>query len=174
MDGLAPGQKESVDYILKAGQHLLGLINEVLDIARIEEGKFDISLEPVLIYDVLQESMRLVQPLAAHRHIEMKADLSGLDNCHVMADQQRLQQVLLNLFANAIKYNREGGAVTVSCSKLGDEANDQGVALASAPRLRVAVTDTGSGLSPDEMVRLFTPFERLGAARGMLRAQGWD
>jgi PAS domain S-box-containing protein len=173
MDVTIPEQQESVDYIIKAGQHLLGLINEVLDIARIEEGKLTISIEPVFVRDVLQESLDLVQPLAVQRNIELNADILWLDSCYVMADRQRLQQVMLNLLANAIKYNREGGVVNVSCSELCHPANGLNTrSPESQARVRIAVTDTGPGLSPDNVARLFIPFERLGAERGDVEGTG--
>lgn len=170
MDVTTLDQQESVGYILKAGQHLLSLINDVLDIARIEEGKLTISIEPVFVLDVLQASLDLVQPLAAHRNIDVNADLAWMESCHVMADRQRLQQVFLNLLSNAIKYNSEGGAVTVSCSELSDEVNGQDTQLPA--RVRITVSDTGPGLSPDKVARLFTPFERLGAEQGNVEGTG--
>jgi PAS domain S-box-containing protein len=167
MDDLIPEQQESVGYILKAGEHLLNLINEVLDIARIEEGKLSIDMEPVFVHDVLQESLVLVQPLAARRNIEMKADLAWMGECYVMADRQRLQQVVLNLLANAIKYNRKGGVVTVSCEEREPHQHHQGDGsdkpMPAHKMLCISVSDTGHGLSPDKVARLFTPFERLGA-----------
>jgi PAS domain S-box-containing protein len=173
MDSSTPEQQESVDYILKAGQHLLSLINEVLDIARIEEGKLTISIEPVLVREVLQESLDLMQPLAAHRNIELNADVALMANCYVRADRQRLQQVLLNLIANAIKYNCEGGEVNVSCSELGHEADGQDPRSPElAARVRIVVSDNGPGLSPDKVARLFIPFERLGAERGDVEGTG--
>jgi PAS domain S-box-containing protein len=184
MDTTTPDQEESVEYIIKAGRHLLKLVDEVLDIARIEEGKLAISIEPVLIRDVLQESLDLVQTLAAHRNIELNANLTWLDNCYVMADRQMLQQVLLNLLANAIKYNREGGVVNISCSELSSELHyeadgvrgGQDPAAPESPqlpaRVRIVVSDTGHGLPPDKMARLFTPFERLGAEHGDVEGTG--
>jgi CheY-like chemotaxis protein/two-component sensor histidine kinase len=132
----------------------------------------------------MQESLDLVQPLAAHRNIELNADLAWMDNCFVMTDRQMLQQVLLNLLANAIKYNRKGGEVNVSCSELSYEA-DGALVLAtrrqdpqlphlprSPSKVRIAVSDTGPGLSPDQVARLFTPFERLGAEQGVVEGTG--
>jgi PAS domain S-box-containing protein len=171
MDSSTPEQEESVSYILKAGRHLLSLINEVLDIARIEEGKLTISMEPVFLRDVLQESLDLVQPLAARRSIEVKMDLAWMDSCHVMADRQRLQQVLWNLLANAIKYNRVGGTVNVSCDELNYEAAEAQLQQVQG-KVRISVSDTGLGLSPDKVARLFTPFERLGAEQGDVEGTG--
>jgi PAS domain S-box-containing protein len=174
MDALIPEQQESVGYILKAGEHLLNLINEVLDIARIEEGKLSISMEPVFVHDVLQESLVLVQPLAVRRNIEMKADLMWMDNCYVMADRQRLQQVVLNLLANAIKYNRKGGVVTVSCEAREPHRQGDGsdMPMPAHKMLCIEVSDTGPGLSPDKVARLFIPFERLGAEQGEVEGTG--
>jgi PAS domain S-box-containing protein len=174
MDDTTPEQQECVEYIIKAGQHLLSLINEVLDIARIEEGRLTISMEPVFVRDVVQESLDLVQNLAVRRDIEVKSDLEGMEGCYVMADRQRLQQVLLNLLANSIKYNHEGGVVNISCSQLSSESD--GTQQHEDPQLpakvRISVSDTGPGLSPDKVARLFTPFERLGAEQGEVEGTG--
>jgi signal transduction histidine kinase/ActR/RegA family two-component response regulator len=146
-----PDQKESVGHILKAGRHLLDLVNEVLDIARIETGRLVISAEPVPVTDVIREGLDLVGPLAAARDIQLGVDPTGLPDRFISVDRQRLKQVLLNLLSNAIKYNRPGGAVTLSCVE------------AQGGRLRITVTDTGPGIPHDRLGQLFTPFERLGA-----------
>jgi signal transduction histidine kinase/CheY-like chemotaxis protein len=151
LESLAPGDQESVEQILKAGRHLLGLINEVLDISRIEAGRLALSLEPVPVRETVEGALALVRPLAVELGISVSVD--GLDGgLHVRGDRQRLQQVLLNLLSNALKYNRAGGRVTVSCVNGGDG------------RARIQVTDTGPGIPPAQIERLFTPFERLGAA----------
>ena len=150
MASLAADQEESVAHILKAGRHLLALINEVLDISRIEAGRLQLSVEPVPIDDTLRGAIDLVRPLAAQRGIELAVEVAD-DHRHVLADRQRLQQVLLNLLSNAVKYNRPRGAVTVSCEKRVED------------RLRILVKDTGQGIPPGKLERLFTPFDRLGA-----------
>jgi signal transduction histidine kinase len=144
----SPEQRESVGHILKGGRHLLALINEVLDIARIEAGKLSLSIEPVDLDDVVRCTLDLVRPQATARRVRLPASIG--EERWVMADRQRLQQVLLNLLSNAIKYNREGGAIAVE------------VAEASPDRTRLAVRDTGMGIAPDMLARLFTPFDRLG------------
>jgi PAS domain S-box-containing protein len=149
MDQLSPDQ-ESLGQILRAGRHLLGLINEVLDISRIETGQLHVSLEPVAVEDILRAAIDLVRPLADARGIALAADVAG-DSRHVLADRQRLQQVLLNLLSNGVKYNAPGGRVHLSCVAAPDD------------RLRIRVADTGPGLAPDKLARLFTPFDRLGA-----------
>src|ERR1700685_2122466 len=103
----------SVEQILKGGRHLLNLINEVLDVARIEAGRLSLSSEPVHLAEVTQEALDLVRPLAQQRNITI-SNLSGEDGHYVKADRQRLRQVLLNLLANGVKYNKEGGRLVVS------------------------------------------------------------
>jgi PAS domain S-box-containing protein len=151
LEELGPQQRDSVGEILKGGRHLLDLINEVLDIARIETGRLGLSLEPVPVEEVVNESLGLVRPLAAQRKIEMGGPDSLDPSWHVMADRQRLKQVLLNLLSNAVKYNRSGGKVTIGCEAAGPD------------RLSIRVADTGPGIPKEQMDLLFSPFERLGA-----------
>src|SRR5712692_3889470 len=158
LDAQNSEQREGVEHILRGGRHLLGLINEVLDIARIEAGKLTISLEPVPAGDVISSALDLVRPQAASRGIRLPAAIAC--DGHVMADRQRLQQVLLNLLSNAVKYNREGGTVSVSC--------DRG----PAGRFRLTVADTGPGIAPERMHRLFTPFDRLDAPETSVEGTG--
>ncbi|MDQ2730724.1 MAG: PAS domain S-box protein [Armatimonadota bacterium] len=150
MDSLTPKQHQRVGYILTAGRHLLDLINEVLDLARVEAGRLSLVLEPVMLQDTVDEALALIGPQAAQRKILL--DGAHLESCHhmVLADRQRLKQVFLNLLSNAIKYNCENGTVTIECE-------------AKSGRLCVAVTDTGPGIAPEHLERLFTPFERLDA-----------
>jgi signal transduction histidine kinase len=149
MDELTDHQQEAVRQILKGGDHLLSLINEVLDIARIEVGRMQLSLEPVAVNELVRNAVGLVRPLADQRPVRIEMDLADGDP-HVVADRQRLQQVLLNLLSNAVKYNREGGSVRCTTRSVGTE------------RLRIAVSDDGMGMSKEELERLFVPFERLG------------
>ncbi|MBS7560391.1 CHASE3 domain-containing protein [Pseudomonas sp. RC4D1] len=149
MDSSA-GQRPQVGHILRAGQHLLALINEVLDIARIEAGRLPLNVEPMPLAAVLHEALTLVSPMAADAGIHL-APLPELPvDSGVIADRQRLIQVLLNLLSNAIKYNRSAGQVSIE------------VAI-DGPRLRISVIDTGGGIAPDHLERLFKPFERLDA-----------
>ena len=158
MDTLDPGQQESVDHILKGGRHLLELINEVLDISRIESGRMALSLEPVFLKEILDETVSLMQPLAADRKIKMASAPEA--RWHVMADRNRLRQVLLNLLSNAVKYNRESGLVAVSCESTADG------------RVRINVRDTGPGIPQEKMARLFVPFDRLGAGHSAMEGTG--
>ncbi len=142
-------QKRSIDQILQAGWYLLELINEVLDLALIESGKLSLSLEPILLADVMRECQAMIEPQAQKRAILVT--FPPLDLRHfVKADRTRVKQVLINLLSNAIKYNKAGGSVAVACSA---EASD---------RMRISVTDTGKGLTPEQLSQLFQPFNRLG------------
>lgn len=142
-------QKQSIDQILQAGWYLLRLINEILDLAMIESGKVTMSQEAMSLADVLQDCRAMIEPQAQKRDIKMS--FPRFENLYyVHADRTRVKQVMINLLANAIKYNRDGGTVTVQCAMSGDN------------RVRVSVTDTGAGLAPEKVAQLFQPFNRLG------------
>jgi signal transduction histidine kinase len=152
-------ERESVGHILQGGRHLLALINEVLDLSRIESGRLRLSLEPVPVAATIGTALALVRPLAAGQGIRLDAGVPD-DDLHVEADRQRLDQVLLNLLSNAVKYNRPSGSVTVTCE-------------AVAPsRVRIRVADSGVGLTRAQLEQLFTPFERLGAERTSIEGTG--
>jgi signal transduction histidine kinase len=157
LDGLAADQADSVQHILRGGEHLLSLINEVLDIARIESGHLTLSLEPVSVADAVDHALDLIRPMAAKRGIAITSDAArGL---YVLADRQRLNQILLNLLSNAVKYNREGGKVSVRAG-----AEDEHV--------RIDVVDNGAGIPPEKLALMFTPFERLGAEQTSIEGTG--
>jgi signal transduction histidine kinase/ActR/RegA family two-component response regulator len=156
-----PAQRERVDRILRAGHHLLALIDEVLDISRIETGSASISPEPVRVAEVIAQTVEMLSATAAARDITVEHPAEGDCEWIVTADRQRLRQVLLNLLSNAIKYNREGGDVRIDCA-----------ASESGRNLRIAVADTGPGLSTDQQARLFEPFNRLGAEAGDVQGTG--
>jgi len=143
--------RESVEQILRGGRHLLALINEVLDLARVESGRMALSAEPVQVGEAVGRTLDLARPLAAQRRITLATDLATTRERYVLADSQRLQQVLLNFVANGIKYNHDEGTVTVGCTDAG------------GGHLRFHVRDTGPGIPAALQTRLFTPFERLGA-----------
>jgi PAS domain S-box-containing protein len=138
----------ALGHILKGGRHLLDLINDVLDIARIESGKMSISTEPVHVCTVIDETLNLMRPLAADAEVTLSAGI-GPDS-YVMADRQRLRQMLLNLVSNAIKYNHRGGTVWVTYE-------------AGADHTALTVRDDGRGIPLEAQTRMFTPFDRLGA-----------
>ena len=153
-------QRTRVGHIINAGRHLLNLINEVLDISRVETGNLQLSLEPVCVADALEEALSLMRPLAAERGIELLTSPPPDQNYYVMADWQRFKQVLLNLLTNAVKYTPLDGKVTISFSETG------------AGAVRIVVTDTGAGISPEKLARLFTPFDRLGAEQTEVEGTG--
>jgi CheY-like chemotaxis protein len=154
-----PAQKRSLDQILKAGWYLLELINEILDLARIESGKLALSREPVSLDQVMRECEAMIEPQAKLRGIGMQ--FPHFDTpCFVLADSTRLKQVLINLLFNAIKYNKAGGTVVVDC-------------IAAPPgAIRLSVRDTGEGLSPEKLALLFQPFNRLGKESGSEEGTG--
>jgi hypothetical protein len=147
---LSPRAQSYVRELMRGGEHLLELINEILDLARIEAGRMRLSVEAVALAPVLSESMALVAPLAAAREIRMTDAPAALDAV-VIADRMRLKQVLVNLLSNAVKYNRAGGSVRVAVDRQ------------RAGYLRVSVEDTGIGIAPEKLSELFQPFHRLGA-----------
>jgi signal transduction histidine kinase/ActR/RegA family two-component response regulator len=151
-------KKEFAGHILKSGRHLLTLINEILDLAKVEAGALTLSMEPVGLAEVLLECRAMIEPLAATRgiHVRFPDNAAAL----VQADRTRLKQVLLNLLSNAVKYNREGGEVVVECAACGTD------------RLRLSVRDTGMGLRPDQVAALFQPFNRLGQENGTQEGTG--
>jgi PAS domain S-box-containing protein len=159
IDEEQPARRESIDRIVGAGRHLLSLINEVLEISRIEAGAQSVSVEPVDACAPLIEAIDLVRPLAAQHGVELAVDLHGGLHQYVLADYQRLKQVLLNVLMNAIKYNRPEGMVTVS-------------AEVADGRLRFLVTDTGIGIGESGLERIFQPFERLGAEQSDTEGSG--
>jgi PAS domain S-box-containing protein len=142
-------QKESISRILQAGWHLLNLINEILDLAKIESGKFSLSPEPVSLSQVFVECQGMMEGEASKRGIRLDFPVLE-DPCFVHADRTRLKQILLNLLSNAIKYNRDHGKIHVEIART--ESRD----------VRISVRDTGDGLSQEKIEQLFQPFNRLG------------
>ena len=154
-----PSQKRSIDQILQAGWYLLELINEILDLALIESGKLSLSLEPILLTEVVRECQAMIEPQAQKRDIRM-AFPQFETRYFVKAERTRVKQVLINLLSNAIKYNKVGGAVVVACT------------ASTTDRIRISVKDTGEGLTPDKLTQLFQPFNRLGKEAGIEEGTG--
>ncbi|MFY9513852.1 MAG: PAS-domain containing protein, partial [Rubrivivax sp.] len=157
---LRPGQRARVQEMLRGGRHLLSLINEVLDLARIEAGTLQLKLEPVDVDALVDDCQRLVAPVAAERGIRVVVQTPPGGAGRVLADATRLRQVLLNLLSNAIKYNREDGLVVLDCQPEADG------------RLRIEVSDSGPGISPAQQERLFQAFERLDADKSAVEGAG--
>jgi len=157
---LTKAQKDCVDYILKGGQHLLVLINDILDLAKIEAGKVELSIEDVSSALILDECLPLIASMAEKRGIDISVPGPVAEVPSVRADYTRLKQVLLNLMSNAVKYNRKNGKVTISFEE------------AAGNMLRIAVTDTGEGIPEDQQSELFKPFSRLGAENSEIEGTG--
>lgn len=147
-DSFDTDQKGNINEIIVAGNHLLGLINEVLDLSRIESGRLELNIEEIDVKEVLLSCIKLIQQQISSRHLKLIDNISRKGYV-VKADAMRLKQVLLNLLSNAIKYNSENGQVTIS-----GEVTDK-------KRIRIIVSDTGAGLSDESIAKLFVPFQRL-------------
>ena len=150
---MADRDRENVEQIIRSGRHLLKLIDEVLDFARVEAGRTALSLEPVAVADVIAKATEHMRATAAERRISVDVGRVSQLGYFVLADREKLTQVLVNLLTNAIQYNREGGSVTVDCLK------------SAEGRARITVHDTGEGMTSEQTERLFKPFERLEADR---------
>ena len=155
---LQEGQRSRLVHIERAGQHLLSMIGDVLDLSRIEGDNLPLALEPLHVRTLVDESFALVQPTARAAGVRLVSQCDG--DPHVRADASRLRQVLVNLLSNAVKYNRSGGQVLVEVTAPAPES------------VRIAVTDTGLGLTPAQQLHLFEPFNRLGAERSSVEGTG--
>lgn len=155
---LTAEQKNCVDHIMGGGNHLLELIDQVLDLATIEAGKLKISLEEIELDKVCRESLALIEKSARDRGLNIESDVEE-SHC-IKADYTRFKQVLLNLLSNAVKYNREGGRILLASKDVPDNI------------VRISVTDTGAGIPPDLRDRLFEPFNRLGRESSDIKGTG--
>lgn len=160
MENPRPDQETSIAMVLEGGDQLLRMIDDLLEISRVESGRETVSLTAVRVDEVIAESVALVALSASQRRVAVHHDLDSSAGERVMGDAQRLRQVMLNLLTNAIKYNREGGHVDVS------------VRSADGDRLRLTVRDSGPGIAHDLLPRLFQPFDRLGAERTTVTGTG--
>lgn len=160
MSEISDEQREWVSMILKGGRHLLELLNDVLDISRIESGELSLSLEPVSVESLIADTVDLIRPIAAAHHVEVHTELDAAARLYALSDHQRLRQVVLNLLSNAVKYNRTDGTMTIAAGPV------------PGKRVRIEVTDTGRGLSDDELRKLFVPFERLDAGQSGIEGTG--
>ncbi|MFH2123286.1 MAG: PAS domain S-box protein [Pseudomonadota bacterium] len=156
---LSPRQLQQVSQINTAGHHLLELINEILDLSRIESGRMSLSIEPISLMDGLQTCLPLVESLASHNNITIHIDDSAMSLPLIRADLTRFKQVLLNLLSNAIKYNRPGGTVTITA------ADEKGMGC-------IRVIDTGIGIPKEKQREIFVPFSRLGQDHTAIEGTG--
>lgn len=157
---LSQRHKQRLEQILQGGEHLLRLIDDILDLSRIEAGGVSISTEPVSVAEVLEDVKRTLGPMAAIEGIQVEVEAVPRDLPRVSADRTRFVQILTNYGSNAIKYNRPNGSVTFSASTLDSE------------RVRVTVTDTGMGIALDKRDSLFRPFQRAGQEMGSIEGTG--
>jgi PAS domain S-box-containing protein len=155
---LSDTQKESVDQISRAGWHLLQLINDVLDLAKVEAGKIEAILEDVDLDTVMAECLSLVMPLAEKHGIELADQATGT-SLHIRADYTRFKQVVLNLVSNGIKYNRKNGSVAIEARRVDDWCE-------------LAIVDTGVGLRAEQIDKIFEPFSRVAAQREEIEGTG--
>lgn len=160
LEPLSDDQTESVEFILKSGQHLLKLINDILDLTKIESGNIALSLEPLIANELFDECLSLIQPFADIHNISVTLADRPNDSVIILADITRIKQVVLNFLSNAIKYNTEKGKVTLSCL------------LVKNDNLRILIKDTGFGIPADQQSKLFLPFERLGAENSEIEGTG--
>ena len=155
----SPKEKMFVEQILQAGDHLMALINDVLDLQKVEAGVLTLHMEPMQLADEVRQTIGMLKPMADQKQVVLHNDVP--DGLSVIADRQRLRQVLVNLGSNAIKYNRPSGTVHFH------------VDAASSPHvLQLHVSDTGHGISSDDLLRLFQPFERLGRETSSVEGTG--
>ena len=155
---LTQEQQESLSYIMSGGSHLLSLINEVLDLAKIDAGKVALDIKDIHLHPLIKECIALIETLAAKRNIAIV--LKNIPDIKVLADYTRLKQVLLNLTSNAIKYNNEGGLLTIDCK------------LQSDNRIAILVSDTGMGIPENKRQSVFQPFDRLGSENSNIEGTG--
>jgi PAS domain S-box-containing protein len=165
MGEVTPAQRKGINHILNSGKHLLSLINEVLDISRIEAGSFSLTPVPVQLEGIIREMTDVISPVAQKRKIKTELENSPSNSLFVFADRLSLKQVLLNLINNAVKYNREGGSVLIN-TRIVDNASGTDNAV------RISVIDTGHGIRPEDIGRLFSPFERIGAENTEIEGSG--
>jgi PAS domain S-box-containing protein len=156
---LAPASRSYLHEILGAGERLLGLINELLDLARIDAGHLSLKLDAVELAPLVQECLQAIAPVAQQYQVQLPDPARLALQGRVVAERERLKQVLLNLLSNAIKHNRRGGQVALQLARDGDT-------------LRISVLDTGPGLDQAQKERLFHAFERLGADRSAVDGAG--
>lgn len=152
-------QRNSIDRIQKAGWHLLGLIDEILDLAVIEAGNVTLALETVPLNLAIQQCLKQMAPLARTHSVMLEFPDSDCAYS-VRVDRQRFEQIILSLLSNAILYNRVGGAATVTCR------------VTRRGRVRINIADTGVGLSPEQLHQLFQAFNRLGQEKKLERSIG--
>ncbi len=154
---MEPKNKEMADEIVKAGNHLLDLINEILDLSAIESGKSNLKIQQTTLSPIIHECITLTETQANKRNITINKQLTNEDKVH--ADPRRLKQAVLNLLSNAIKYNKDNGSVLIETETYED-------------KLRISIIDTGQGIDEKHLNSIFQPFDRLGAEHSNIEGAG--
>lgn len=157
---LAKGQEENVNMILGAGRHLLDLVRQVMDLAKIEANVTSLKFEALSYNGLLKECIPLIQIAASKASVTIEAESNGDEDYILWADKVRLKQVIINLLDNATKYNQQGGLVSLSCVKQEDDF------------LRIIVSDTGQGIEQEKQQRLFKAFDLLGYENSQIEGTG--
>ena len=152
--------KENSEEIIAGGNHLLQLINELLDLSKIESGNIDLSIKKHCFNKIFNDAMSLIKPIADKYSIQICNNVRSSSNVNINVDETRYKQVLLNILSNAIKYNSENGKVTIDCP-----LNDENM-------LSLSVTDSGKGLTSEQQIKIFLPFDRAGAENSNIEGTG--
>ncbi len=160
---LTDGQRDSTNHVIKSGQHLLDLIDQVLELAQIEAGKLSVSLEPVPMCDLVYECINMVASMAEKRAINISIK-DGCPDVNAMGDRTRIRQVILNLLSNAVKYNKVGGSISIAARIDTDDAGDKNI--------HIAISDTGPGIAKEKQSGIFEPFNRLGHESSEIEGTG--
>ena len=153
-------KRKHIQEVLRAGDHLLELINQTLDLAKIESGNLDLSIENHSVHIILNDSLAMIKPFADKHAIQIDDKVSSLPDINISVDNMHFKQILLNVLSNAIKYNSEKGKVTIDCS-----SNDKNM-------LCLSITDIGKGFTAKQLSHLFEPFERFGAENSHIEGTG--
>ena len=156
-DGL---KKQNIQEIIHAGNYLLTLINEVLELAKIESGNTPLSISDYNLNKLLNDSLSIIKPAADKREINIINKISSSTNPYILIDEVKFRQIMLNLLSNAVKYNAENGEIIIQCSPIDEN------------KLQLSVTDTGRGLSPEQLDHIFRPFDRIGAEASGIEGTG--
>jgi CheY-like chemotaxis protein/nitrogen-specific signal transduction histidine kinase len=154
------GQNSYLDHIIRAGHHLLELVDEVLDLSRIESGNFSVAEEHINASETVGFLISQIQPFADEKSIKILNHLAKQDSLFVRADRKAFSQIIINLLDNAVKYNSEAGSITVDCGASGDD------------NIWISVSDTGPGIGKEDIEKLFEPFNRLGQESGGIKGTG--
>lgn len=160
LEKLEEQQQSYVNHILEGGQHLLGLITQLLDLSRIEAGKLQIDMQPVLLQETVKEAMAMLAPLAEEMQVTIADNITEVSDIWLQADPLRLKQSLINLLSNAVKYNQRSGRVEISMEQM------------EADRIRVLVEDNGPGIEEKYFDRLFQAFVRVSTSPNQVDGSG--